>query len=267
MDKHIRDFVAAHNRESWDREASQQGPWSRGVSAEQIARARSGQCQIVLAGTRPVPSSWFPQPLNGCRTLVLAGSGGQQAPILAAAGADVTSFDNSKEQLDQDLLVAQREHLHLTAELGDMQDLSRFSNGQFSLIVHPCSNCFVPDVQRVWQECFRVLQPGGLLLAGFFNPVFYAVDREKDDEGELQFRFAIPYSDLTSLDEVERRRLIEKRAKYEHFEFGHALEDQIGGQLRSGFYLTDQLDSYWSDEATTLNKYLPVYILTRALRP
>lgn len=30
----------------------------------------------------------------------------------------------------------------------------------------------------VWTECFRVLRPGGVLLAGFMNPLFYLFDHD-----------------------------------------------------------------------------------------
>ena len=56
--------------------------------------------------------------------LCLASGGGQQAPILAAAGANVTSFDNSAKQLEQDKLVANRENLEIRIEKGDAADLS-----------------------------------------------------------------------------------------------------------------------------------------------
>ena len=32
------------------------------------------------------------------------------------------------------------------------------------------SNVFCPNLAPVWQESFRVLRPGGVLLAGFMNP-------------------------------------------------------------------------------------------------
>jgi 2-polyprenyl-3-methyl-5-hydroxy-6-metoxy-1,4-benzoquinol methylase len=44
---------------------------------------------------------WFP-PLKGADVLCLASGGGQQGPILAATGANVTVFDNSPRQLEQD---------------------------------------------------------------------------------------------------------------------------------------------------------------------
>src|SRR5207245_6296719 len=114
-----------------------------------IATARRGEWQIVLTPTRPVPRAWYP-PLAGERVLLLAGAGGQQAPVLAAAGARVTVLDNSPRQLAQDQLVATREQLAITSVLGDMRDLSAFADGTFTLVFHPCANAFVPDVRPVW---------------------------------------------------------------------------------------------------------------------
>ena len=88
-------------------------------------------------------------------------------PVLAAAGADVTSFDLSAEQLAKDGLVAKREALEVRLEQGDMADLSRFADGSFELIVHPVSNVFAADIETVWLECYRVLVPGGRLIATF----------------------------------------------------------------------------------------------------
>lgn len=48
----------------------------------------------------------------------MASGGGQQGPILAAAGATVTVFDNSPAQLAQDRLVADRDNLRLTTVAG-----------------------------------------------------------------------------------------------------------------------------------------------------
>jgi hypothetical protein len=42
---------------------------------------------------------------------------------------------NSPKQLERDKLVAEREHLSLLAELGDMRDLTRFSGEYFDLII------------------------------------------------------------------------------------------------------------------------------------
>jgi len=92
---------------------------------------------------------------------VLASGGGQQVPILAAAGANVVSFDLSDAQLATDRMVAEREGLAIRFVRGDMADLSAFEDAGFDLIFHPASNVFVPDVCVVWRECFACCAPGG----------------------------------------------------------------------------------------------------------
>ena len=62
---------------------------------------------------------------------------------------DVTVFDNSENQLNQDRAVAEREGLEIRTVQGDMKDLHPFDDQSFDLIFHPCSNTFVSDVRPV----------------------------------------------------------------------------------------------------------------------
>src|SRR4051794_4457155 len=136
-----------------------------------------------------------------------------------------------------------------------MADLSAFAAGRFALVFHPCSNCFVPDVRPVWREAFRVLRPGGVLLAGFSNPVLYLFDDALAEKGELLVRHAVPYSDLTSLTEEERRRYTERD---DPLVYGHTLEDQLGGQADAGLVLTGLYED--RDPTHPLAKFLPAFL-------
>lgn len=254
--------IVAHNRAGWDREVEQGNEWTIPVSPEVVAAARRGEWKIYLSEVKPVPRTWFPEDLNGVTILCLASGGGQQGPTLAAAGAKVTVFDNSPKQLGQDRLVAAREGLEIATVQGDMADLSVFSDESFDLIVHPPSNCFVPDIRPVWREAFRVLRPGGYLLAGFMNPVEFLFDEKLQAEGIFQVRYPMPYSDLDSLTIEERQALY---GLDDILEFGHTLEDQIGGQIEAGFVLTGFFESY--RETGPIATYMPSYIVTRALKP
>jgi len=253
--------VVAYNRHAWDRKVAQGNRWTVPVGPAGIAAARRGDWHLVLTPSRPVPADWFPD-LAGLDVLCLASGGGQQAPVLADAGARVTVLDNSPAQLAQDRLVADREGLDLTAVQGDMADLSAFPEGRFGLVFHPCSNCFVPDVRPVWRAAFRVLRPGGVLLAGFVNAALYVFDDAAAERGELVVRHAVPYSDLASLTEEERRRYTEKG---EPLVYGHTLEDQIGGQLDAGFVLTGFYED--RDPGHPLARFLPAFAATRAVKP
>jgi 2-polyprenyl-3-methyl-5-hydroxy-6-metoxy-1,4-benzoquinol methylase len=104
---------------------------------------------VVLIGYEPVPRDWFPAGLAGIAVLCLASGGGQQGPVLAAAGADVTVFDNSPRQLARDEEVAARDGLAIRTVLGDMRDLSAFTDGRFDLVLNPVSNVFCPDTRAV----------------------------------------------------------------------------------------------------------------------
>lgn len=254
--------VRAYNRGAWDREVGRANEWTVPVSTEQIEEARRGRWQVLLTNTKPVPREWFPD-LAGKDVLCLASGGGQQAPLFAAAGARVTVFDNSPKQLAQDRMVAERDRLELRIIEGDMADLSMFADESFDLIFHPCSNLFVPDVRPVWREAFRVLRAGGVMLAGFLNPVLFIFDFELAEKGILQVRHSLPYSDITSLTEEERARRMETG---EPLEFSHTLTDQLGGQMDAGFCLTGFYEDHHGG-SDSVSRYTPTLIATRAVKP
>ncbi|MEM7480585.1 MAG: class I SAM-dependent methyltransferase [Acidobacteriota bacterium] len=244
--------LLSHNRSAWDDMVKEANQWTVPVTAEQIAAARRGEWSIVLTSTLPVPREWFP-PIQGLDVLALACGGGQQGPILAAAGGRVTVYDLSPGQLAQDRALAEREHLDLTAVEGDMCDLSAFADGSFDLVFNPVSNCFVPEVLPMWREAHRVLRSGGLLMTGFANPCLYLFD---EGDESLTVRHRIPYSDTAG------KTAEELAAHQGPLEFGHSLEDQIGGQLAAGFELTALYEDAAPEEP--LSRFLPNYLATRA---
>jgi hypothetical protein len=80
------DEVARINQQGWDRRVEEQDVWTLRVSPEEISRARRGDWSVVLTPNRPVPRAWFGEVADK-DVLCLASGGGQQGPILAAAGA------------------------------------------------------------------------------------------------------------------------------------------------------------------------------------
>lgn len=254
--------LLAYNREAWNAAVLKGDQWTLPVTPEQVAQARQGNVKIVLTPIEPIPSDWLGQ-LRGRDVLCLASGGGQQGPLLAAAGAHVTVFDNSPLQLGQDRLVAEREQLELVTMQGDMRDLSVFPDAAFDLIVHPVSNCFVPDILPVWREAWRVLRPGGELLSGFMHPAIYSYDPERWEQGIFQLKYPTPFSTLTSLSPEELQR--DYLDKGEAMQFGHSLSDQISGQLAAGFVLTGFYEDHW--ERWPVDRYFPHSLATRARKP
>ncbi len=251
-----------YNQEAWDKMVAEKNQWTIPVTPAAIESAKKGNWNIVLTPTKPVPNDWLPD-LYGKKLLCLASGGGQQGPVLAAAGARVTVFDNSIAQLEQDQMVAEREGLKLQLKQGDMRDLSAFKSESFDIIVHPVSNCFINDVNIVWQECYRVLKSGGILIAGFCNPLNYIFDLEQWDKyNKLVVRYQIPFSDL---DQLPKKHLEERFKTKEPLEYGHSLEDQIGGQIKAGFII----NGFYEDKAggDLLDDYINTFIATKSIKP
>ncbi|MFW6120035.1 MAG: class I SAM-dependent methyltransferase [Petrotogales bacterium] len=249
--------IVDYNRKAWNKYVDEKISWSIPVDHETVKNAIKGNWNIILTPTKPVPKGWMGY-VKGKRILCLASGGGQQGPILAAAGAYVTVFDNSQKQLKQDDLVAQRENLKIKTVLGDMRNLSCFVNEYFDLIIHPVSNCFVPELEPVWKESYRVLKYGGSLLSGFSKPEMYLFTDEDIEKGNLIVKNKLPYCTLE-----ETKGDMESYSKTGRaVEYSHTLENQIGGQIKAGFSITGFYEDVFEDDL--LSKYFPTFIATRA---
>lgn len=254
----------SHNRAAWNRQVDGgKNRWTQPVSSDVVDRARRGDWQVVLTPTKPVPHAWFGANqgrLDGLRLLGLASGGGQQGPIFAAAGADVTIFDASDRQLDQDRFVAERDGLSLRMLQGNMKDLSALDSSSFDLVFNPCSLGFVDEVRPVFREVARVLRPGGVFLCGLINPWLFLFDSSAFDDGKLIVNRRLPYCDMDYPDMI---------AKYydqgEPVSYSHTLEDLLGGQLAAGLMLTDLFEDGWSDWGALAGIAQP-FLATRAIK-
>jgi SAM-dependent methyltransferase len=252
--------VSEYNRYAWDRQVDIQNPFTIPVTTEVVAAARKGHFSVLLTETKPVPGEWFPS-FEGLDLLGLACGGGQQGPVFAALGANVTIFDNSPAQLERDRMVAEREGLAIQTVEGDMRNLSIFANESFDLVFHPVSNVFCPEVRPVWREVYRVLRHGGTLLAGSANPIYYVIGTHIDEQETLQVKYPIPYSDLENMDPEDLEACIEEGTP---LEYGHSLTDLLGGQTDAGFAIIGFYEDICPD--SPISKYHPTYIATRAIK-
>jgi len=243
----------------WDKRAENNDRWSTVVTAEEVAKARKGEWHIILTPEKPVPRSWFPDEMAGKKILCLASGGGQQGPILAATGADVTVFDNSTGQLEKDKFVAKRDGLEIKTVQGNMQNLSMFENESFDMIVHPWSNNYIDDILPVWRECARILKKGGVLIAGFGSPLEYIFDLEKFEKGQLELKYSIPYADIDHLDDPKVREITQA----EGYSWGHPIEDQIQGQISAGFVIA----GFYEDRGCWMfDKHINTSMATKAIK-
>ena len=256
------------NKKFWNKWSKERGPWSQRCSKKRIQKAKSGKVEF---GGKMAPKDWFPKNWKGLDVLGLAAAGGQQMPIIAATGANVTSFDFSKEQLKRDLEVCEEERLKIKTQKGEMENLNIFADKSFDFVLNPVSTCYTKNVRKVYKEVYRVLRPSGIFITQFLNPVFYSLNEVYDDEKvkEMKLVNSIPYSDIKTCSKKEIQKIIKDSAS---MEFGHSLTDLIGGQTSLGFKITGFYEFKWKDlekkeEFTRpIDSILPSFIATKALK-
>ena len=244
------------NAQTIDRWVEEGWEWGVPISRETYAAAKAGRWDVLLTPTKPVPHGWFGE-LRGKRVLGLASGGGQQMPIFAALGAVCTVLDYSERQLASERLVAEREGYGIEILRRDMTRPLPFADGSFDLIFHPVSNCYVEEVEPIWRECFRVLRPGGVLLAGLDNGINFLFEGE--DETKVVNR--LPFNPLKNPEQMEQLQRDDCGVQ-----FSHTLEEQLGGQLRAGFRLTELYED--TNGAGRLHEMnIPSFVATRAVKP
>lgn len=207
--------------------------WSGCATEEQMDRAKNGSLSLSLGIPFPVPAEWLGD-LKGKEVLCLAGAGGLQGPLLAAAGAKVTVLDLSGKMLEKDALMAEKYGLEIRTEHGTMTDLSRFGDESFDLIVNPASLFYVSDVTAVFRECYRVLKHGGSLILAAPNPIAYVCDYVEDG-GYYKAVNRMPYCSA------------ERPDMGDWIEYGHTMNDYLGGQLSCGFVITGYVEEQQED--------------------
>ncbi len=248
------------NSKTWDKWAEDGIDWSIPITHKEYINAKNGDWSVYLTPIKFVPKEWF-LPFENSKILGLASGGGQQMPIFMALGANCTVFDYSESQLEREKIVAKREGYDINIIKGDMTKRLPFEDNSFDMIFHPVSNCYIEDVYHVWNECYRVLKKGGILLAGMDNPVVFLVN----DDGNLPLTIVnkLPYNPIKDSTDEEYKKMIDN---FEGIQFSHSLEKQIGGQLKAKLILTDLYEDRNKKGWGVLNEYTPQYIATRAIK-
>lgn len=216
------------NKETIDKWIEEGWEWAKSISHEEYIDAKNGNWNVLLTPTVPVPHEWIGN-IKDKKILGLASGGGQQMPILNALGAKCSVIDYSSKQIESEYKVAKREGYTIEAIEGDMSKKLPFDDETFDIVFHPVSNCYVEDVQHIFNEAYRVLKKGGTFLAGLNNEINYIVD-----QNEKEIVWKMPFNPLK--DEKAKEFMVKENAG---MQFSHNMTEQIGGQLKAGFTLVD----------------------------
>ena len=250
MNKNYQDI----NAETIDRWIEEGWEWGKPVNHETYINAKNGKWNVLLTPVKFVPNEWFGE-MKGKKLLGLASGGGQQIPIFSALGAECTVLDYSDRQLKSEEEVSKREGYQVEIVKADMTKPLPFDDESFDIIFHPVSNCYVEKVEPIFKECYRILKKGGILLCGLDTGINYIVDTREE-----KIINSLPFNPL--INENNRKQLKEEDAG---IQFSHSLTEQIGGQLKAGFILTD-IEEDTNGEGRLHELNIPSFIMTRAVK-
>jgi ubiquinone/menaquinone biosynthesis C-methylase UbiE len=149
-----------HNRRAWDARVHKAARFTRPADDKEFADPLAS---VDGAG-------WLGPSIAGKRVLCLAGGGGRQSALYAAAGAVVTVVDISPEMLAIDRQVAAERGFAVRTVEASMDDLSALPADGFEIVIQPVSTCYVPDVAAVYREVARVTAAGGLYISQHKQP-------------------------------------------------------------------------------------------------
>ena len=219
--------ILRQNRQVYEAMAAADSPLCRPAKDEEL---RDPLATVDAAG-------WLGDSIQGRNLLCLAAGGGRQSSLYAAAGANVTVVDISGAMLELDRRVAAERGYSIRLFETSMDQLTMLRDGEFDIVIHPVSTCYLPKIQPVFLEVARVLRPQGTYVSQHKQPTSLQATLDRVEGGyQIQHSYyrdtQIPAVTSTS---TNSRRLRESGA----IEFLHRWEEIIGGMCRAGFVIED----------------------------
>jgi len=249
------DAAKEHNERAWDALARQQVPLAKPASDEDF--------RDPLRGVDPL--GWLGESVANRRVLCLAAGGGRQSALYAAAGAKVTVVDISSEMLALDRQVAAERGLEVHTIQASMDALSMLGSGEFDIVIHPVSTCYVPEVGPVFREVARVTRPGGLYVSQHKSPVSLQAKTQATGDG---YMLCEAYYRSGPLPAAKPSRIREPGTH----EFLHRWEELIGGICRAGFVIEDLVEPMHAKTQATAgtfghrSQFVAPYVRVKARR-
>ena len=249
-------LAVAHNRQAWNAMAEGQHVLAKPAKAEEL---RDPLKVVDSLG-------WLSGGIEGWNVLCLAAGGGRHGPLYTAAGASVTVVDISSAMLELDRRVAEENKMRIRTFESSMDDLSMLKDGEFDLVIHPVSTCYLPSLDRLFPEVARVCRSGGLYISQHKQPInlqaslstytgHYVVEHPYYDPGPVP-----PATEPSKLREPNTH------------EFAHSWNALLGGMCRSGFVIEDVAEPLHARENAPVGTfhhrchYLAPYIRLKARR-
>ena len=139
------------------------------------------------------------------------------------------------------------------------------ADGEFDIVIHPVSTCYVADVGPVFREVARVTRAGGLYISQHKSPTSLQADIRPESGS---YRLREPYYREGPLPAVEPCRIREPGT----LEFLHRWETLLGGLCRAGFVIEDLVEPMHADGEAELgtfghrSRFVAPYVRLKARR-
>ncbi len=244
------------NRRAWDSMAREAHPLACPVEDDELRHPLQVVDEV----------GWLGGNIHGWKVLCLAAGGGRHGALYAAAGANVTVVDQSPGMLELDRQVALQRHFNIRLFQASMTSMPMLRDGEFDLVIHPVSTCYLRDVERVFHEVARVLRPGGLYVSQHKQPMNLQASLEAPN-GRYWIE-SVPSSIVPVAAATQPNRLREPGT----MEFAHSLETLIGGIVRAGMLIEDLVEPRHGDPNQPVGSFahrcalIPPYIRIKARR-
>lgn len=236
-----------HNRRAWDARVRQNKTFARAIDDEEL--------RVALGDVD----------LRGRKLLCLAAGGGRQSVIYAASGAEVTVVDISPAMLELDRQAAAERGFNVRTVAASMDCLPMLKGGEFDVVIHPVSTCYVPDIRPVYREVARITRVGGCYVSQHKQPASLQADIAPSPRG---YELVEPYYRSGPLPAVAGSRHREEGT----LEFLHRWEELLGELCRAGFVIEDLTEPLHADTGASngsfghRSRYVAPYVRIRARR-
>jgi ubiquinone/menaquinone biosynthesis C-methylase UbiE len=207
--------------------------------------------------------------LKGKNLLDLGCGGGQTSVFFAKQGATVTGIDFSEKQIDFAKNLAKKKRINkILFQQADIENLSAFKDCSFDLVNSSHVIHYIKNIQKCFNEVFRVLKPQGKFVFSVSHPFNHIVE-EKDSQ------IVIKRSYFQKRKYKWNWEFPEEGLKYPMELFMRKVSDYFIALRKSGFLIEDMLEpktdidknSQWFNQDELKEEMIPGALIFGARKP
>lgn len=169
------------------------------------------------------------QDLDGKEVLELGCGAAQGGIAFSKKGAKVTGIDISQEQLKFAEKLCEEHDVEIELHQGDITNLEMIEDESYDFIYSAYAFQWIENLQKVFAEASRVLNPGGTFLFSLPHPMFHYLDNQDLDEPtELDNHYLD--SGVTDVENLE-----EDGEEVEMIIYRRTFQELVNGLIQKGF--------------------------------